>query len=177
MMIQADSGHSGTDPLPLAAEGKPHAFDPAAQPEYFDTVLRRRIFAFLVDASIVFCLTAGLYVLFFFLGFLTLGLAWLAFGLIFPAVALGYSAYTLSQPPSATIGMRLMELEMRTWYGAPCYALLGAIHALLFYFLATLLTPFVLLLALFNGRKRTLHDFLVGTIVVNTESKAQALRG
>ena len=51
------------------------------------------------------------------LGVLTLGLAWLLFGLIFPAVGLGYNALTIGGPNSATIGQRMMGLEWRTWYG------------------------------------------------------------
>ena len=176
-MIRVDTGETGHQALSAAMQDKPHAFDPAAKPEYFETVLRRRIFAFLVDASIVLALSLALYVAVLILGVVTLGVAWLLLGLVFPAVALGYNAITLGQPQSATIGMRIFELEMRTWYGAPCYALLGAFHALLFYISIMIFTPFVLLLTIFNGRKRTLHDFFAGTIVVNTESKARALRG
>jgi len=32
----------------------------------------------------------------------------------------------LGGPHSATIGMRVMDLELRTWSGAPGYFLLGA---------------------------------------------------
>ena len=177
LMIRVDTGNSGPESLSLAANDKPHAYDPAAQPEYFETVLRRRMMAFVIDAIIIVSLTAALYVVVFLLGIVTLGLAWLLLGLVFPVVALSYSAFTLGQPQSATVGMRVFELEMRTWYGAPCYALLGAFHALLFWITVAVFTPIILLLALFNGRKRTLHDFLAGTVVVNAESMARALRG
>lgn len=176
-MIRTDINNTGTESYSLGIDEKPHAFDPAAKPDFFETVIRRRIFAFLIDVTIVLALSTALYVVVFFLGIVTLGLAWLLFGLVVPTVALGYNAYTLGQPQSATIGMRVMELEMRTWYGAPCYPLLGAFHALLFWISVTVFTPFVLLLALFNGRKRTLHDFFAGTIVVNAKSKVQATRG
>jgi len=29
--------------------------------------------------------------------------------------------------------MRIMDLEMRTWYGAPAYFVLGAMHAVVFW--------------------------------------------
>ena len=38
------------------------------------------------------------------------------------------------------------------------------------------LTPFILLVALFNDRRRLLHDMLVGTIVINSPARATLLR-
>ena len=171
------SGNSGPEPFSLAPESAPHAFDPIVQPELFDEILGRRMLAFLVDATVIFGLTIAVYGVLFIGGIFTLGLAWLLFGVAFPAVALGYSAFTLSQPPSATIGMRVFELEMRTWYGAPMYGLLGAFHTLLFYFTLSVLTPLVLILPLLNERKRCLHDFLAGTVVINNKTRARVLRG
>jgi uncharacterized RDD family membrane protein YckC len=63
--------------------------------------------------------------------------------------------------------MRVMDLEMRTWYGAPAYFVLGAAHALLFWVSVSFLTPFVLLIGLFNSRSRLLHDIILGTVVIN----------
>ncbi len=57
------------------------------------------------------------------------------------------------------------------------YFLLGAIHALFFWVLTTVLTPLVLLLVLFNARRRTLHDYLTGTVVINDEARTSSLRG
>jgi uncharacterized RDD family membrane protein YckC len=71
----------------------------------------------------------------------------------------------------------VMDLEMRTWYGAPAYALLGAVHAIVFWITVSALTPLVLLVAFFNARRRLLHDVVVGTIVINNEVRADALRG
>ena len=155
---------------------RPHAYDPASQPEYFDGVLGRRIGAFLIDIGIIFMLWIAALVLLFFAGIVTLGLAWLLYGAVFPIVALGYNAWTLSRSVSATVGMRLMDLQMRTWYGDKMYALLAGFHALLYYFCTVMLTPFVLLIAPFNSRKRCLHDFLAGAVVINSEERAQMLR-
>jgi uncharacterized RDD family membrane protein YckC len=38
------------------------------------------------------------------------------------------------------------------------------------------LTPFIVLVALFNHRRRLLHDMLVGTIVINNPARAQGLQ-
>lgn len=162
--------------IPVDTGQRPHAFDPAAQPEYFEGVIGRRVMAFLIDLMIVFMLWLGSIVILFFAGIFTLGLAWLLFGAVFPMVALGYNAWTLSRPVSATVGMRIMDLEMRTWYGEPMYALLAAFHALLYYFTVTTLTPFILLVAPFNSRGRCVHDFLAGTVVINSKPRAKTLR-
>ena len=67
---------------------------------------------------------------------MTLGLGFLLYGLM-PVIsilwALVYYGMTLGSPRSATIGMRVMDLEMRTWYGAPAYFVLGAVHAIVFW--------------------------------------------
>jgi uncharacterized RDD family membrane protein YckC len=67
-------------------------------------------------------------------------------------------------------------LEIRTWYGAPAYFLLGAVHAVVYWVSVSVLTPLVLLVGLFNGRRRLLHDMLVGTVVVNNPARAASLR-
>ena len=72
--------------------------------------------------------------------------------------------------------MRVMDIEMRTWYGAPAYFLLGAVHAVAYWFLVSFFTPLILLVAFFNQRRRLLHDMLVGTIVINNATRASALR-
>lgn len=158
---------------------RPHAYDPVTQPEYFEGVLSRRLMAFCVDAVVVLGLIALLAVVIFVFGIFTLGLGWMLFWLLSPAFvvwAVLYNALTLGAPASATLGMRLMGIEVRTWYGAPCYAVLGAVHAVCFWVSVSAFTPFVLLLALFNDRRRLLHDFLLGTVVVNSEERADALR-
>jgi len=173
---QSGSGNNDPDRITLNTSGKPHAYDPVSQSEYFEDLLGRRIMAFALDFAIIFVLSIAVYMLLFFAGIFTLGLAWLLFGIAFPVVALSYTAYTLSGPESATIGMRVMELQMRTWYGAPMYALLAAFHAILFYVSVTVFTPFVLLIAPFTRRKRCLHDFVAGSVVINTDAKAKSYR-
>jgi uncharacterized RDD family membrane protein YckC len=64
--------------------------------------------------------------------------------------------------------MRMAGLEMRTWSGAPMFTLLAIIHALLFWFSVSILTPLILLVGLFTSRSQLLHDLLLGTVVVNS---------
>lgn len=154
-----------------AVDFQPHAFDPLLQPELFRGVLTRRVFAFLIDV-VVLSIPVILAVLFIAVfGVITLGLGWVLFWLVSPASviwALIYYGASLGGPHSATLGMRVMDLELRTWYGAPGYFVLGAMHAVLFWISISFLTPLVLLVGLFNGRRRLLHDFVLGTVVINS---------
>src|SRR3954453_16951563 len=82
---------------------QPHAYDPVVQAQLFDGVIVKRSIAFLIDALIISVLTVVAYVVVALLGVLTLGLAWLLFGLVFPVVGLGYNAVTIGGKNSATI--------------------------------------------------------------------------
>jgi uncharacterized RDD family membrane protein YckC len=148
----------------------PHAFDPLMQPELFRGVLTRRLFAFLIDL-VVLSIPVILAVVFIAVfGVVTLGLGWALFWLVSPASviwALIYYGASLGGPHSATVGMRVMDLELRTWYGAPGYFVLGAMHAVLFWVSISVLTPLILLVGLFNGRRRLLHDIVLGAVVIN----------
>ena len=144
---------------------QPYAFDPVAQPQLFNGVIGKRTVAFIIDAIIILVLTAIAYVVVALLGVITLGLAWLLFGLVFPAVGLGYNALTVGGPKSATIGQRMMGLEVRMWFGGKVTPLIAAFHALLFWFSLVIFCP-ILLWALFDPRKRCLHDILAGVVVL-----------
>ncbi len=149
----------------------PHAFDPWSQPELFRGVLTRRLFAFLIDLVVLSVPVILGYVFIAVLGLITLGLGWALFWLAWPATviwALVYYGSSLGGPHSATLGMRVMDLELRTWYGAPGYFVLGAAHALLFWASVSFLTPLVVLVGLFSGRRRLLHDIVLGTVIINS---------
>jgi uncharacterized RDD family membrane protein YckC len=145
---------------------QPHAYDPVTQPQLFTGLLRKRFFAFLVDAIIITILTVLAYVAVAILGVITLGLAWLLFGLVFPAVGLGYNALTIGGPKSATVGQRTMGLTVRMWYGGKVTPLVAAFHALLFWVSLVVFFP-ILLWCFFDSRKRCLHDILAGVVVIN----------
>src|SRR6476620_3007090 len=165
--------------LGVSIELKPHAYDPVANPELFEGVVARRVLAFLIDFLILSIPVVFVSMFIFVVGIVTFGLGFLFYGLLWPAMviwAVAYYGLTLGGPASATIGMRVMDIEMRTWYGAPAYFVLGAVHAVVFWITVSMITPLVLLVCLFNDRRRCLHDILVGTVVINNEVRASALR-
>jgi uncharacterized RDD family membrane protein YckC len=158
---------------------KPHAYDPEANPELFEGVLARRVVAFIIDFLIIAMPVVLAAMFIFAFGIITLGLGFALYWLLSPATviwALVYFGVTLGGPRSATIGMRVMDLEMRTWYGAPAYFVLGAVHAVVFWLSVSMLTPFILLVCFFNERRRLLHDILLGTVVINNPERAAAMR-
>jgi len=169
----------GPGRLGINVEVKPHAYDPYTTPEFFEGVLARRMIAFVIDLVIITVPIMLACIFIFLFGFITLGLGWGLFFLVVPGSviwALAYCGATMGGPASATIGMRTVDLEVRTWYGAPCYFVLGAVHAIAFWVSTSALTPLVLLVGLFNERRRLLHDFVLGTVVINNERRAATLR-
>ena len=73
-----------TDPkkIGVSIELKPHAYDPAANPELFDGVPARRIIAFLIDLFILAVPLIFLGIFFFAIGIFTLGIGFALYGLM-----------------------------------------------------------------------------------------------
>lgn len=165
--------------MSISMDVRPHAYDPDTSPEYFEGVLSRRIVAFVIDLALITAPIVLASILIFVFGIVTLTLGWALYWLLPPAAtiwAIVYFGLGVGGERSATIGMRVMDLEMRTWYGAKAYFVLGAVHVILFWISVSALTPFILLVAFFNKRKRLLHDILLGTVIVNNPERAAALK-
>jgi uncharacterized RDD family membrane protein YckC len=90
------------------------------------------------------------------------------FPAVWPAVAIIYSVLTLGGRNSATPGMRFTGVEMRTVRGETMNYGLALLNALGFWFSVGILTPLILVVALFTPRKQLLHDLLIGTVVVRS---------
>ena len=145
-----------------------YVHDPDTEPELFDGILSKRIVAFLIDAVLIVLLMVPAALMVVILGLITLGLGFVLFPPLFAIVALGYVGLTLGGPASATVGMRVTGIEVRTWNGDKMFTLLAVMHALLFWFSVGLLTPLILLAGLFTYRRQLLHDLLLGVVAVNS---------
>ncbi|PSH63615.1 RDD family protein [Phyllobacterium sophorae] len=132
----------------------------------YQGVRTSRVFAFLIDYLIVFFLCIPVALLIAILGVATLGVGWMLYGIMFPAVALAYVATTMGGPRQATKGMQMMGLRLERLDGQKVDSLLAVVHTVLFWGLNVVLTPLILLATLFLDRKRTVHDLLLGTVVV-----------
>jgi len=174
-MSEASSGYTRQDAWRNDGGYRANPLDPAVQPELFRGVLARRFVAFLIDL-VVLAIPVLLGVVFIALfGLLTLGLGWLLFWLVSPLSAIWailYYGFSLGGPHSATVGMRMMDLELRTFTGERGYFLLGAAHAVFYWISVSVLTPFVVVVGLFNRRKQLLHDLVLGTVIVSRSARS-----
>ncbi|MBZ9852385.1 RDD family protein [Mesorhizobium sp. CA13] len=134
----------------------------------YEGVRTRRVLAVMIDYVIVALLTIPVAILVFFLGLLTLGLGWMLFGVLVPAVAILYIWNTLGSADQATTGMKMMGIRLDRLDGRPIDGLTAVVHSVLFWAGNVILSPLVLLVTLFADRKRTLHDLLLGTVVSRT---------
>ncbi len=159
----------GNLPVGLAAlEGwRSEAPDPIAFPQYYAGVVAKRVLAYLVDVVLIALMWAVLWVLVSALTVMSLGLLG---PLLWPSLALvplAYHSLLIGGEQSATIGMRLFGIEVRTWDGRRPGYLQAALVTIVFYVSVALTGWLVLVVALFNNQRRTLHDYLCGTIVIN----------
>jgi len=135
----------------------------------YEGVLSRRIMAFIIDYMLVALMMIPVAILVFVLGIVTLGLGWALFSILFPAVALIYVWNTLGGVSQATLGMRAMNIRLERLDGKRVDGLLAVVHTVLFWAGNVVLTPLILLATLFLSRKRTVHDLLLGAVVVRSD--------
>ncbi len=151
----------------LGTTGPPkRGSDRPATDETFSGVLVRRIVAHVIDNLIVAAIMAVLALALALMSVITLGLMTgpvIGLGAIVPIVY--FAAYTGGRQ-SATPGMRLMAIELRTLAGGRPDHVVAALRTLLYFATIVLLTPLVLVVVLFSDRRRALHDILSGTVVV-----------
>ena len=135
----------------------------------YDGVRSRRIMAFLLDYMIVALLLIPFAILVFFLGVLTLGFGWVLYGFLVPAVTILYVWNTLGGAKQATTGMQMMSIRLERLDGGRVDGMLAVVHSVLFWAGNVVLSPLILLATLVLDRKRTVHDLLLGAVVVRTD--------
>jgi uncharacterized RDD family membrane protein YckC len=140
--------------------------DPAMVPAAYDGVLWRRTLGYLVDIGCIGVIELFVWIVFGVLSLLSFGLLspvlWFLFGLI----PLAYHTLLLSGPWSATLGMRFFDVELRSVTGERPGFLQALAQTALFYITVGVTCSLILVVALLNRHKRTLHDMLTGTVVV-----------
>lgn len=147
--------------------------EPLTRPDLFEGVLWRRAMAYLIDAC---CIGAIVVVLWFFVLLLTV----LSLGVLGPAlwfllglVPLAYHTLLVSGRHSATLGMRAFGLQLHSWNGERPVFLQALAHTALFYLTVGLTGSLILLFALFNRRRCTLHDVLTGMLMLRRPNGAR----
>lgn len=162
-------------PSPFARiiEHRPEWDDPWGQPRYYMGITLRRVYAYLLDMVIVGLLVGMVYMAAIIIGALTLGLMWPVMMLLIVATPVLYHTLTISGPRSATLGMRVAGIRVMSVAanafdhdGRPSL-LQAAVQTVVFYASVPPTCSLILLVALFNPRRRTVHDMIAGTVVVN----------
>lgn len=133
----------------------------------FEGVVFARSLAFIADVAVITVLVFAATIVFAILGILTFGLLWPGAALS-PLIGLAYFTLNLGGPHSATPGMRWQGIELRTWDGRRPGYVQALLQTVLFYVTVTVGTVLILLVPFFNGRRRCLHDYLCGTVVVRS---------
>lgn len=131
--------------------------------ERFEGVLSRRIFAFILDCILIGLLTIAFVVFSLFLAILTFGLLIIPIGGV---LTFFYFTLFTGGAKSATPGMRLMGIELRDSRGGRPDLLQAGVRTLVFMASNTVLPVIICAVALFDLRRRTIHDMLTSTVVV-----------
>jgi uncharacterized RDD family membrane protein YckC len=142
--------------------------EPASRPELFEGVLWRRVFAYLIDACCIGFIAIVAWIAFAVLWVLSFGMLGPALWFLFGLIPLAYHTLLVGGPHAATLGMRLFDLQLRSWDGERPVILQALAHTALFYLSVGLTGSLILLFVFFNRRKRTLHDVLAGMLMVRT---------
>ena len=135
--------------------------DPETQPEFYDGVATKRLFAWFVDAVVIFlaCLVTLPFTAFTGLFF---------FPLMILVIGFIYRVATLTSG-SATWGMRLMGMELRTNADEPLDAGTAFLHTL-GYTVSIGVMPLQLISIVLMGttaRCQGLSDMVLGTVALN----------
>ena len=124
-----------------------------------------RCVAWVLDMVLIALLMGLLYWLLGMFGLLTLGLGFWLWPAV-SAVPFCYSLFSLLGAASATPGQRMMGLTVRRDDDLGPPTLPQAVVSIVLYYVTLGTSGFLLLIALFTRRHRTLHDWLSGLVVV-----------
>jgi uncharacterized RDD family membrane protein YckC len=127
-------------------------------------VLRRRLFAALIDAFFIAVVVGAGWVFCLLFGILTLGLGWGLFVLL-PAIPFAYHVLSVAGT-GATPGQALCGLAVRRVDDLGPPDLIQAVISTIGYYITLATGGLLLLVALVTQGTRTLHDIASGLVVV-----------
>jgi len=138
-----------------------------SDPAFVSDIVFKRILAHIVDTAILLAIMAPLGFFMIVTAVATFGLLIVPFAFAFLALRFLYYVGFTAGAKSATPGMRVLGIELRTTAGGRPDFLQAFLRLAVYYVLIGLLTPLILLVALFNVQRRALHDMVSETVVVN----------
>ena len=137
--------------------------DPLDDPDLYDGISLRRVLAYLIDLMAIGVLWVAALSALSLLTAVSMGLL-LPFKVFALAVLpLTYHTFFIGRN-GGTPGMRLLDVEVRTWDGAPPNYVQALLHTVMFYASVSLTAWIILIMVFFDDRRRTLHDMLAGSV-------------
>ena len=135
--------------------------DPSYDPVFYDGIPAKRLFAWVIDVVLITAVTL-------FLGLITFALLIWIWPIVYFCVSFLYRSLTIAAG-SATLGMRVMNIELRGPTGQRLSAGEAALHTggyLLSwaFFLLQLISIFLMAT---GARHQGLHDLFLGTAAIN----------
>lgn len=139
--------------------------DPRYQPEFYDSVAMKRLFAWLVDVVLIFALAV-------LASLMSFGIGFFLFGMVYFTIGFLYRALTIAGG-SATLGMRLMAIELRTRQGTRLDPFTAILHTFGYYFsMAIFLIQLIsMVLMSTTPRGQGLVDMALGTTAINRTAR------
>ncbi|SDW40266.1 Uncharacterized membrane protein YckC, RDD family [Litoreibacter albidus] len=139
--------------------------DPTTQPAFYEGVGVKRLLAWVVDTILIGVVAA-------IVASIPLFLLWFVFPLVFLVVSLIYRIGTINAF-SATPGMRLFNIELRTHQGQRLDGSTAALHTIGFMIASAFFIPQVasVFLMLMSERGQGLHDMFTGVVAINSPGR------
>ncbi len=138
----------------------------------YDDVLVRRSFAYLIDIIILAVVMGVAMLVMSIATVITLGL-FAPFKLaILVLMPFAYHSFFIGRY-GATLGMSFMDLEVRTTEGRQVDYIQAALMTILFYVSIGVTGLVILIVALFNQKGRTMHDYFSDSVVVRRSAAEQ----
>lgn len=134
-------------------------------PALYDGLIWRRVLGYLMDVVLIGLLWTCLWLVFGLVGLMTFGLLTPIGIVVLGVLPVAYHTWFIGTR-SRTPGMAALDLEVRSWTGRRPDVFQAFLVTVLFYVTVALTAWLILAVALFNDRRRTVHDYLAGTLVV-----------
>ena len=136
--------------------------DPETDPQFYDGVPARRLFAWAIDFALA-CIATVVFVI------LTLGLGFWVMGLAYLAIDFTHRIMFISSR-SGTIGMRLMGIELRGADGRRFDMTQAIGHTVLYYIAGLSVIAQIISVIMMSGSSlgRGLHDLPFGSTMINS---------
>ena len=139
--------------------------DPHSQPAFYEGVGMKRLLAWVVDTVIIGVISAVI-------ASIPLFLLWFIFPLVFLVVSLIYRIGTINAF-SATLGMRLFNIELRDHRAQRLDGTTAAIHTVCFMVASAFFIPQIvsIFLMFMTPRGQGLHDLFTGVVAINSPGR------